>query len=323
MPKSSRLYQFSLGTLLVFVTICCFAAWWWQHPYKVEVSNMATHGSLRIVETRKRKGFSDSVAHGPRTVYDAKGAKVFEDFWQNGVLHGVYRSWNRNKDEIAIELEFDQAKLVHINGKPIEEFTLNGSFDGPAGQRIKRRLTSRSAIVYHNERLCDVIDDISFREDFAIVLNDNTKSDELIAADINLCDIPLFAALLALLEPLELTYTCRYGVLWVTTPDSRLLEEDYCTGIETVGQDPDSRLGKILSRKGIAIEAMNEPMRKVLTDISKQHDLTIIWDEGVWLDSGVSFSLRCDSLRSALGSLFHQYNLTCKAEGDALVVGLR
>ena len=110
-----RLLRISLRALFIVVTLCCVGAWWWwQVPYRVETPTKVFAGKLdgrrqyeqgRQVESFRREGFGDSFNHGPKREYDADGNLIFEEHWQNGVRHGLYRKWDEVSGEQIIELD--------------------------------------------------------------------------------------------------------------------------------------------------------------------------------------------------------------------------
>jgi hypothetical protein len=307
--------QFGLGTLLVVVGICCLAAWWWQHPFKVEKQ---VGPSWRMVETRRRQGLDDPHLHGPRELYYEQGAKVMEDFWRDGIRHGVYRSWDRSKNEVAVEIEFERGRLVRINGKSVEDFTARSTFSGGGGQRIKEALYSQTPLDYLNAQLGDVVDDLQFRHGILITLDDEDKARESITVS-RMGEMPLIAALYLMLEPLELTCVCRFEQLWVTSRNGPLFGDDP-TGVEAIGKDADARLGQLVSQTA-RFDYRSLPLRAVVKDIVDRYHIEIApVDAGELLDEQVTLFFEGITLRSALGALCYRYKLRCEAEGDRLVL---
>ena len=105
-------------------------------------------------------------------------------------------------------------------------------------------------------------------------------------------------------------------MLWVTTADSPLVDDDLA--VQVVTRDASPRLREKLTGQA-SFDYLDQPLTEVLDDIMFTYDVTI--DRSLNdPDAPISQNQKGIALRSALGALLHLYGLRCEAQGDKLVV---
>ena len=165
-----------------------------------------------------------------------------------------------------------------------------------------------------------LLDDISFQHRMPIAIDrrDSTRraSTSRFPSQFAVRNVPLFVGLVDLLAPLDLTCAYRYEILWVTTPDSDLHDEELAPRVITDHASPE-----LLSKlsKPVRLDYIEQPLGAVLKDLGLKNDITIeyeLQDES----EQATLALPEISLRSALGVLLNTHELRCEAVGDKLVI---
>lgn len=325
--RHSRGLRFSLSTLLIIVTGCAVALWWWQRPYTVEspeqfsefidgaivrVQGRPVRVEGRRVESFRRQLFGDPIKHGPTRVYYKDGVLIAEEWWQDGLRHGLFKRWggawsNQPRGQLQIELEFDRGVLVRVNDQIVEDFMGAAGFSGSAGERIQQALEEGSDFAYEGTPLKDVVDDIQLRHDIPFVIDDDVASEKPVSSEIT--GGPLFALLCSVLAPLDLTCRYRYDVLWVTTRDNDLSKE------RIPGVDENAHLASQLAVE-TDVSFLDVPFDDVVRSLSSRLEVR---NESK-ANGPVTVELANISLRSALGIILHKLDLYCEVDGDVLVI---
>lgn len=325
-PRASRL-QFSLRAVLVLLTFAAIAGWWWQKRYRVESTvkrkRLSDEGievvELKKTESMRRQGLDNVVRDGPTTIADSEGKLISEEQWRQGRRHGIYRRWDEN-EQLLFECEFKRGKLIRVGENEVQDFIYAAeASDESAGPRILRALHGDTHFSYLNQQLQHIIEDIKFNHNIPLVIDTPALDQLAIATDTRITaeilQVPLFVALTELLAPLKLTCAYRYEVLWITTAESALFDQQ----VPTVVLDKASpELVDALSHEA-SFDYLDQPLASVLEDVAFNHNIDIKADL-IDPTEPITKNLKGISLGSALGVLFHLHGLRGKAEGDSLVV---
>ncbi|HXT60567.1 MAG TPA: hypothetical protein VN699_18135, partial [Pirellulales bacterium] len=190
-------------------------------------------------------------------------------------------------------------------------------------------LLDKTELEFDRQPLSDVCEYLEERHNIQVFLDRRTiaglaKRDEpVITAHAR--GIPLHDALTLMLEPLDLTYTIRHEVLFIS---KRPLRRRTRIAESANGAVSTPKLREALERPA-ALEFVDQPLGDVLEFVRNAHDVEIRLDEralppGVGADDvlqrAATLNVREISLRSALELLFDQLKLRCAADGDGLLI---
>ena len=332
-PTHGRWFRISLRMLLVVVTLCCVTLWWWQKPYEIESTIVLYKKYVgqengqpvfdevegRRGETMRRQWGDDPVKHGPTREYDLAGNLVFEEQWQSGIRHGLYRRWDFESLDLIAELEFERGRLVRVGETVVHDFMSDMVAEGASGERMKTELVRDTAFDYTGQPMKDVIEDISFNGNIPIAIDApalqaaGIQLDSPIVSDTR--GMPFFAALCATLAPLNLTCDYQYETLWITTSDS-LLGETY---VDLSQANP--QLLDRMKQPG-DMDYVDQPLEDVLSDFSSRYQISIQSEMEGHDTLNVSLQRQGMSLHALLGSLCYLHGLRCEADRESLIFRL-
>ncbi len=206
-------------------------------------------------------------------------------------------------------------RYVEDNGKADNDFMKVISFDGLAGLGIQTTLHEETQFHYEETPLRDVLEDIQARHSIPILLDTRAFKKAGLRTDLPVTSfidgVRLHQALGVVLTPLNLTCRFRYETLWVTTRDSKLVQE------ERIRFDRNTEIGQQLARQA-TVEYLESPLRDALSDLTTRYNMRFV--NHVNTDEPVTMSMYKVALSSVLGALLHQLDLYCEAHDGSLVI---
>jgi hypothetical protein len=137
---------------------------------------------------------------------------------------------------------------------------------------------------------------------------------------LNMRDVSLQSAILALCELHELDCEYRYGALWFTRPDAGSPWSDP-TGVAALTPPEGSALEAAWDKEVISEQWSEEPLTSFVTRLAREKGLTMdVYQIGGVDQMQVRTNWKGLPLRDVLGIFLYENDLQCRLEGEKLVL---
>lgn len=194
---------------------------------------------------------------------------------------------------------------------------------------IGAQLMGKTDLDCKDVALSDVVEFLKERHDIEIQMDIKSFEEEGISTETpitcQLRGVPLREALATILDPLDLGFVVRHEILLIAA-------EPIGEAFNLPEVAPGERLSPVLALALLRPSPLafdDQPLSKVVEYLKVTHGIEIEIDQkslvevGVGLDTPVTRNVKNVSLRSALELLLSDFDLTCVATGDKLIIRAR